>query len=119
MITSFSLLGEKVGKRADSKERKHRLSFIAYLLTKDEFVNVMSKHGAGREETGVCRRHDSGRHRAQSHKRNGGWSEVLKHHGKDQCLVKVNRSRLVACVTTGWLIEISLSPICGRTAKNT
>jgi len=76
----------------------------------------MSKHGAGREETGVCGRHDSGRHRAQSHKRHSGWCEVLKHHGKDQCVVEVNRSRLVSIVTTGWLIEVSLGPIYGRTA---
>ena len=104
-------LKKKVGKRADKNERRYHLLFTAYLLTKDKFVNVMSKHGAGWEETGVCGRHDSGRHRTQSHKRHSGWCEVLKHHRKDQCFVEVNRSRLVGDVTTGWLIEISLGPI--------
>ena len=50
----FPFLRKKVGKRDDDNERRHNLLFTAYLLTKDKFVNVMSKHGAGREETGVC-----------------------------------------------------------------
>ena len=108
LISLSFRLGEKVGERADNNDRRHRFLFVSYLLTKDKFVNVMSKHGAGREETGVCGRHDSGRHSAQSHKRHSGWCEVLKHHGKHQRLVKIRG--LVSSVAR-WCKEIGLGPI--------
>ena len=110
-IINLSSLFEEERWRADINESRHQVLFTAYRLTKDKFVDVMSKHGAGWEEAGVCWRHDSGRHCTQSHKRHSGWCEILKHHGEDQCLVEVNRSCLVGYVTTGWLIEVSLAPI--------
>ena len=85
-----------------------KVFWISYLLPEDRLVNVVSKHCAGRQKTGVSGRHDSRRHSAQAYKRYSCWSEVLKHHGKDQRLVKCNN---LICPVAGWLKEGGLLPV--------
>lgn len=103
-----------------SKERTRRVSrnqaweliLKPYLLSEDQFVNVMGKHGAGREHTGISGRHDCSRDSTQTNEGHSCWSEVLKYHGKDQSLIDIYWGCLVGDVTHRWFVERRLGPIC-------
>ena len=94
--------------------RTHARYTILYLLSKDEFVNVMGKHRAGWEHTGISGRHDGSRHSTQTNEWHSCWCEVLKHHGKDQSFIDIYRGCLVCNVTLRWFVERSLGPIWGE-----
>jgi len=57
------------------------------LLSKDEFVDVTSEHGAGREHGGVGRGHDGRRDGAETDERHPRRTQVLHHHRQDHLLL--------------------------------
>lgn len=75
-----------------------------YILSKDELVHVASEHGAGREDTGVCWRHDSGRHCAEAHKGHPGRSQELQNHGENHARLRRGQrvGALVVCLVPCW-----------------
>lgn len=90
---------------AQNSDNVHTL--WTYRLPKGELVDVPGKHGACREDGGVCRWHDSCRHRTQAEKRHKWWAKVLEHDGEDHvCLFFIfRRNGTIRCLVPIWARE--------------
>ena len=85
-----------------------------YVLSEYKFVDIPRKHGGGREDRGVCRGHDGGRHGAQSEERGVAGGQILEDHRQDHSRVVLRDwQRLVVLQEV-----VRLVPVCSLQVPN-